>query len=407
MSAFKRIRLSSIRLVNFKSYDDYTVDFVDNSAIQRVVGLFGPNGTGKSTLLDAIGMLFSNYCGSDLQRITASLKRYVRNVENIGVVAVDDEFGIDTTGDKFRIEGKFIVEDGTFYTVVVGNDPSLFEWSNQKRDDNGNLIIIHPPGTSDRPEERVSVTGLVHDHPPIIKRSLVKQCYVTSYDKELNKFQLRKDRWDVFKMLFEAVTGFSVDRVDGELDEETIANHKDREAMAHLDQYILGISIKKPHETITERQCSDGEKKIIKNFTTLLNSDCVPSIILIDNVEMHVEIDRHMILLDCISRCFPDSQVVFTTHSETIITEFNLRNLISLVNKNISRDQMWRQDILRIMKGLKLSFRDAISQSKCAALYVDMIDDGYENIADAKSRLMDIVISGSENLKESIREIGN
>jgi len=394
MSKFNRIRLRSIRLLNFKSYEDYTVDFVDNSAIQRVVGLFGPNGTGKSTLLDAIGMLFSNYCGSDRQRVSSSLKRYIRNVENIGVVEVDDNFDIDMGGKKFSIEGDFIVEDGTSYSVTVGNDPKIFKWSNGSED-----------GKSSEEGERVFVTGLVNDHPPEIKKSLTKQCYVTSYDKELNKFQLRKDRWDVFKMLFEAVTGFPVDKFDGELDEETVADDRKRAAMAHLDQYILGISIKKPLETITERQCSDGEKKIIKNFTTLLNSDFVPSIILIDNVEMHVEIDRHMNLLDCIGKCFPDSQIVFTTHSETIITEFDIRNLISLVNKNISRDQLWRQDILRVLKGLKLSFRDDASQKKCSTLLVDIIDDKYEDIDDAKARLVDIVSAGSNILVGTVRGI--
>lgn len=404
MGSFKRIRLSSIRLVNFKSYDDYTVDFVENSSIQRIIGLFGPNGTGKSTLLDAIGMLFKNYCGSDMQRMTASLKKYVRNVKNEGVVEVDDDFNIDTSGGKFRIEGNFVVEDGTSYRVVIGNDPGLYRWSNQKQDEHGKWIITCPPGTSED-GEHVVITGLVSDHPPVIKSTLVNQCYVTSYDKELNQFQLRKDRWDVFKMLFEAVTGFEVDKVDGELDERTISSPGQRAAMAHLDQYILGIRISKPHETISERQCSDGEKKIIKNFTTLLNKDCVPSVILIDNVEMHVEIDRHMILLDCIGRCFPDSQIVFTTHSEKIISEYDLSRLISLVNKNISRDQMWRQDILRILKGLKLSFRDESSQRSCGSLFVDMINENYDDIDDAKRRLSAIVANGSNRLLGSIGEI--
>ena len=397
MSNFKRIRLSALRMKNFKSYDDYEVRFLEGNSIQRIVGLFGPNGTGKSTMLDAIGMLFSNYCGSDRERIMTSLRKYVRNAVNIDVAGCTSEDNrnefVSSDGESFVVEGDFIVEDGTTYTVSVSNDPSFYKWSNGSDD-----------GTTDG-MDRVFVTGLKNDHPADIKRSLTNQCYMTSYDKELNRFQLRKDRWSVFKKLFEAVTGFPVEKVDGELDEDTVSDKKKRAAMANLDQYILGIRIEKPFETITERQCSDGEKKIIKNFTTLLNKDCVPSIILIDNIEMHVEIDRHIALLECVRACFPDSQIIYTTHSEKIISEANLSELISLVNKNIPRSQTWRQSILRVLKGFKVAFRDEESQGKCGSLFADLVNESFDDVEGAKARLNDVVRHGSAVLEKEIESI--
>jgi predicted ATPase len=387
-----------LRLVNFKSYDDYEVKFTEGNSIQRVVGLFGPNGTGKSTMLEAIGMLFGNYCGSDRERIMTSLKKYVRNVENMDVAGCSDESrdNFQVADDKtFVVEGDFIVEDGTSYTVRVSNEPSFFKWSNGS-----------PDGVAKDHSERPVVSSLVDDHPPAIKRTLTSQCYTTSYDKELNKFQLRKDRWSVFKRLFEAVTGFPVDKVDIEFDEETKSEESDVMSMAYLEDYVLGIKISKPFETITERQCSDGEKKIIKNFTTLLNKECVPSIILIDNIEMHVEVDRHMNLLECVRACFPDSQIVYTTHSERIISEANLNELVSLVNKNIPRSQTWRQSILRVLKGFKVSFRDQKSQSMCGSLSAKLVDEGYCDIEDAKSCLAEIVKHGSLVLESEIEAIG-
>jgi len=390
--------MHALRLRNFKSYEDYEVRFTEGNSVQRVIGLFGPNGTGKSTMLDAIGMLFSNYCGSDRERIMTSLKKYVRNVENMDVAgcANEERDGFEAVGgETFVIEGDFIVEDGTSYTVKVSNDPSYFKWSNGSQD-----------GTAADPTERPLVSGLVHDHPPAIKRTLTNQCYTTSYDKELNKFQLRKDRWSVFKRLFEAVTGFPVEKVDSEFDEETKASSQDVASMAYLDDYVLGIRISKPFETITERQCSDGEKKIIKNFTTLLNKECVPSMILIDNIEMHVEVDRHMTLLECVRACFPDSQIVYTTHSERIISEANLNELISLVNKNIPRSQTWRQSILRVLKGFRISFRDKESQSMCGSLSARLIDENFDDIDGAKRLLAEIVSHGSSVLEEEIETIG-
>ncbi len=398
MSNFKRVRISALRLKNFKSYEDYEVKFVDGAHIQRIVGLFGPNGTGKSTMLDAIGMLFNNYCGSDRERTMTSLNKYIRNVKNAdvaGCTSEDDrnEF-ISTETSTFVIEGDFLVEDGTTYTVAVSNDPTFYVWSNGSAD-----------GTSDDAYDRVFVTGLVKDHPPAVKRGLISHCYTTSYDKELNRFQLRKDRWDVFKKLFEAVTGFNVEKVDVDLDEDL--NFKERAALANLDQFVLGIKIEKPFETITERQCSDGEKKIIKNFTTLLNKDCIPSIILIDNIEMHVEIDRHLALLECVRACFPDSQIVYTTHSEKIISGANLSELVSLLNKRIPREQLWRQSILRVLKGLKVSFRDENSQSLCGSLFANLVNESFTDIESAKSALHEIIHHGTSILEKEIGSISS
>ena len=76
-----------------------------------------------------------------------------------------------------------------------------------------------------------------------------------------------------------------------------------------MEQYVLAFSVKKPDETISHTNCSAGERKIIKCFSTLLNKEYKPQIILVDNVEMHVDTGRHLELVRAMKRCFPDSQI--------------------------------------------------------------------------------------------------
>ena len=80
----------------------------------------------------------------------------------------------------------------------------------------------------------------------------------------------------------------------------------------------MSFNVKKPEETINYQQCSAGERKLIKTFSTLLNKSVCPDIILIDNAVMHIEVSRHIAILDAIKKCFDQSQVIVTCHSEPI-----------------------------------------------------------------------------------------
>jgi predicted ATP-dependent endonuclease of OLD family len=194
------------------------------------------------------------------------------------------------------------------------------------------------------------------DHPQHIKEGIVRQCFRTRYDEELNTFQLRLDRWNIFKELFESVTGYIVEKKESEMSPFTIRDPSLYAQTAMMDKYVLELKIIKPNEIITDRECSKGEKKVLKNFTTLLNKDDIPSLILIDDVEMHVELDRHLILINCIEQCFPGSQTIFTTHSPKIIYGFDTERLQDLTVKSSLSNLSWRKKMIRIIS--KMSFFD-------------------------------------------------
>ncbi len=72
--------LTKLHLQNYCSYEHHTFDFKRPDGMPyKYVCFFGPNGIGKSTLLEAISMLTANQSGRDPANVKRSLRKYVRN----------------------------------------------------------------------------------------------------------------------------------------------------------------------------------------------------------------------------------------------------------------------------------------------------------------------------------------
>ena len=50
------VKIEKIRFQNFKAFEDYTLDLTDSDDFACFIG---PNGTGKTTILETINMIFS------------------------------------------------------------------------------------------------------------------------------------------------------------------------------------------------------------------------------------------------------------------------------------------------------------------------------------------------------------
>ena len=263
------VRIESINLKNLKAFEDYTMDFSSRDAkhgVKEFVCLIGPNGCGKSTVLQSIQMLFGNYEGVQLDRLRMNLGKNVRHVGTGGGGTYGDE--------DFLLTARMKTEDGHY-------------------------------------DIKINKSGFVLPHPSDIKPLLYRLCYTASFDQNLRKFQLTKDKWPKFKKLYEAVTGFTIEEKNDDLIHGTdVPGMKDL-----VNNYVLAFNIHKPYEIIHQKECSDGESKIIKCFSTMLNLEFTPQIILIDNIEMHVDRKRHIALVQAMKECYPDSQIFSTTHS--------------------------------------------------------------------------------------------
>jgi len=299
-SAIPNLKIKSLRLQGYKAFEDYTLDFTNkDGSVKNFCCFFGPNGCGKTTILNAVQLVFSRFEGMAGKRLRTLLGKSVRH-DNSG--AVNGIYG----------ESDFLV------TATI-SDP------------NGDY------------EVRINKDGFIegYDHSQDTKNVLKRILYYTRFDMELDKFQLARSKWELFKELFEAVTGFKIKEEIGLFDES-----EDPLQAEMLHKYVLGFTVHKPNEIITHRECSAGERKIIKSFSTLLNQEYIPRVILVDNIAMHVESGRHLELIKSMKKCFPESQIFATTHSYQISKNFGERNQLfdlRLMNAPcIIKNKPWR-----------------------------------------------------------------
>ena len=273
--------IKSIRLENFKAFEDYTFNFSDDNDVKKFICFIGPNGFGKSTLLNAIQLIFSNLNFRTKNSQDAYLSKSIRHAnENSNGPSIEDNFKI---------------------TAIIAYKKEEYE------------VIIDK-------------TGFIKDHPSEVKELAYRICYLARFDQELSKIQISRSKWKIFKELFESVTGFEIE--ENKNVNDFFFNTSDPNLKMLMEEYVLAFDVKKPTGTIQHKECSDGEKKVIKTFSTILTLEYTPKIILIDNVEMHVERGRHLKLIESLKRCFPDSQIFTTTHSYYITRGFGTKNCV-------------------------------------------------------------------------------
>jgi ABC-type lipoprotein export system ATPase subunit len=278
-----RIKLKKLELVNFGKYEDAVIDFTHNGKVMPMSCFVGPNGTGKTTVIDAVTMLCSNYSKYDYQRFSDMMFHRVRNWMHL-----EDDNKIKNA--SFSVKGTF----EAFYPVyappfAVSDDPS--------------------PRTIEYTVEftRHKVRS---SHPDFIQRNLPRYCFAARFDQELSLFQIQRSKWPLFQELFSSVTGFPIEeQVD------MFHDTSDTRLRKLMDDYVLGFTVQKPNEIIRHKMCSAGERKIAKCFSTILNARVEPSIIVVDNVLMHIETGRHLSVMESLSKCFPNSQLIVACHS--------------------------------------------------------------------------------------------
>lgn len=318
LSKIPQIRIKSVYFNKFKVFDDLEFSFVDNGKVIPFICFVGSNGSGKSTILHALQLIFQDFAGWSSDRVQNNLSGAVRH----------------TRGYRNEILSK---DDFSLIVEIQSSDGDYVVELNRK--------------------------GFIKDHPQNIKDVVSRICYSTRFDQELHNFQINSDDWPIFKKLFESVTGFTIEeyREPGAFTMEGSARKQEL-----MDKYVLSFLVHKPHETILHKECSDGERKIIKAFSTLLNLEYTPQIILADNVEMHVESARHLPMVKCMQECYPKSQIFTTAHSYHISRHFQDRSQIYdlrlIHSSDVVQEEPWRlylldelQDCLIKVAGLTIS----------------------------------------------------
>lgn len=296
--------LSKLRLKNYCRYSDHTFNFVKKDGNPYpFVCFYGPNGIGKSTILEAIGMLSMNTKGRSPKAVLRSMQKYVRDSDydpiyetNKGFTYADD-FSISKKEDMadMLIEGTYVL-DGKEYVV------SLTQYG-YERDDLSDLWG--------------------EDH--LLYRQRIAHAVMSDTDISMSKFQLVAPKIKSLEKIISQVT-----RCPVICSEPSGFAEFDREYSTDI---VMIKSDRGQEFRIHFKRMSAGERKICKSFSSLLNimHDLEnpspgepklggwPRMLLIDNIVMHVYWDRHISMIDCLKEQFAQQQIFATTHSAILI----------------------------------------------------------------------------------------
>jgi len=263
--------LKNIDFENFCGYKKIELSFFKENNFLPLSVFFGPNGTGKSTILSGIRIISNPY-----QFYGRENDLYFRKM--IFHEDYDPTYsGFMSSSRKLSLKGTFVDEKGVEYVSHI--------------DSNGIVDTNLPRYNSDQEGWSIFTDA---DHPI-----------------NLNKFQLKSEAKEKFLEIASYVYGLPIE----------LGKPVDTFDLNDKATFYQDLIIKKNEVRVHFKRMSDGEKKIATLLRTICNESVMnPSkICLIDNAEMHIYFKRHPGLVKRLIRIFPDTQFITTSHSYTFI----------------------------------------------------------------------------------------
>ena len=339
--------VEKLKLVNFRGIDEMELDFDP-----KVNVIFGANGAGKSTILDALAISLS-WAANRIKHSTSSgkpiVERDIKNGTSFSSLEIETDFaswkivknkkGRGSPGGKSNFsELKEFVE--SIQNRLEHNDNSM-----------GLPLFVYYP-----------VNRAVVDIPLRIRK---------------------KHNFDVFSAYDEALDGgasfrafFEWYREKEDLENEMRLNSPNNIAImmdyhlqtvrsaweAFLPEFKnfrvrrnpLRLEVEKNGEKVSVDQLSDGEKILITVVGDLarrlaianpgLNNplEC-KAIVLIDEIDLHLHPAWQRMVIEKFPTVFPNCQFIVTTHSPHVLTHTTVERLIKLTQENMKID--WERPV--------------------------------------------------------------
>jgi len=285
--------ISELKLYNYCGFKNLKINF---SASNNLAIFYGPNGCGKSTILQAIDFLalpweFETRSPEAKNNIYSRLTWHKNYIPGYWAYCPS----------PFSMEAMLTVKDEKEKYIVFENN-------------------------KDTGEKGFTINQLDSERKPFV--------YRIDADNPLNssKFQLLKEAKEKFLDLTENIYGLKCSLPDGNTSEveESFFNYEINKK--DYVTFFVDFIIHKGDTQVHFKSMSAGEKKIVTLLAELCNLEIqnIYSVFLIDNIEMHVYFKRHMAMIRKLQEHFPDKQIIATTHSGTIVDELESHHLYDL-----------------------------------------------------------------------------
>ena len=300
--------IKELKLQNFCGYQSFHYKFGGEGSIKKWSMLYGPNGTFKTTFLNAVSLLSCPNALIGKYDPTTLLHKLTYSPNYLpGVGGGGGECGLngDEANPFFKdmnvmiAEALFCTDDGE-YTVQITN--------NGIKEESGITINELPQGL------RECTYFIDADHP-----------------NNLNGFRLRAEYADEFCDFCKEIYN-----LDCYLPKESLVGDLvDMETEETIDYYGDFVIIKRNDYKVHYKSMSAGEQKLATMVSLMFNyvygdGDKKDSILLIDNIELHVYFKRHMDVIKMMDKYFPANQILATTHSPALIDGMKPEYLIDM-----------------------------------------------------------------------------
>lgn len=296
-------KLKRFNVENYCGYRKASFDFTDGANPKPLAVFYGPNGIGKSSLINGVKLVgeASRYTSRPMD---IAFRKMVFNVDynpdnamyKHELIHKSDEKSWTSQAERMKLKSD--------YELQGMKIEAIFDHNGEEK-----TVLFND-------------CGLVKNELP---RKAESYCYYIDADHpmNMNKFQLSEVYKDRFLELAKVVYNMNV---------ELRAPVKARSQRQVEETFFSDLVIDKYGVKVHFKSMSAGEKKI----ATLLAGLCDPNyiddtnIIIVDNVAMHIYFKRHIGMVNKLMEIYSDKQFFLTTHSGVLIEALDNQYLYDL-----------------------------------------------------------------------------
>lgn len=392
------MRVEKLKLKNFRGIEDLDLNFDE-----RVNVIFGANGAGKSSILDAIALTLS-WVINRIKHSSSSGKPItegdIKNSTSFSSVELQTDCG--TWKIVKNRKGHGSNDEKSDYSGLKEFVNSIqTNLTSNNENTNIPLFVYYP------------VNRAVVDIPLRI-RNRHNFGILSAYDEALGGgasfrtfFEWYREREDLENEKLLEERNSIAKKYDFQLEavrsawESFLPNFKN----FRVKRNPLRLEVEKNGEKVSVNQLSDGEKILITVIGDLARRLAIANpvlenplngtaVVLIDEIDLHLHPKWQRTVIEKLPRVFPQCQFIVTTHSPHVITHTKVENLIRLTQIDMKIDwerplESYGKNVDRVLEdlmGLETTRPDSVEEA-LETIYT-LIDDN--SLDSARSKILEL-----------------